>query len=520
MSTKQFSIEKPTLFSKSKVWDLNESYYKEVGIEAWSSGQVPHNMTSSASVGETYAELILGILKDLSRKRKNLDPVYIIELGAGHGRLAYHIIIHLEHIIESLELELPPYCFIISDIVESNLAFFDAHPQFQKYFKKGNLDTAYFDAVNSTEIELRHHNKTLNTDSLSQPIIAIANYFFDSIPSDLLHINNKEIELMQIELNASIDPKSSSHEALLKDISIAFNPSDKAAPFYEDEAYNNIINEYQSVKSDSYFFFPIISLKCISNLKTLSHSGLIVLTMDKGYSQLEDLENRPLPELIIHGSFSTWVNYHALKSYCRKEGGQILEPKMSDFNLQILGLMFVKNKNEYIETQHAYKRYVDDFGPDDYLSLKKWAYKNSTTIQTTHLIALLRLGCYDSNMFMKLLPQLKQLLKSITVKERLRLAQTMEKVWTNYFHINEPQDLANEIAGIFYQLGFYDKALEFYQNSISYFGYKADSYYNKCLCYYQLREDLNFANTLKEGQKAFPTYARFVHLTKLDLDAK
>jgi SAM-dependent MidA family methyltransferase len=82
-------------FHDSMIWQLNRDYYQDIGIDAWSSGEVPHNITSNSFVGKTYAALIFAMLKDLARKEK-LDTVYILELGTGHGRLAFHVLKHLE----------------------------------------------------------------------------------------------------------------------------------------------------------------------------------------------------------------------------------------------------------------------------------------------------------------------------------------------------------------------------------------------------------------------------------------
>ena len=133
MSDKLYSIESSTRFSESILWQLNRDYYQSVGIDAWSKGEVPHQITSNSLVGKTYAELILGFLCDLSDQGSTDEKVYILELGAGHGRLAFHILKHLEKLVSLTDQVLPPYCFVISDIGEKNLSFFRDHPQLKTY---------------------------------------------------------------------------------------------------------------------------------------------------------------------------------------------------------------------------------------------------------------------------------------------------------------------------------------------------------------------------------------------------
>ena len=88
-----------------------------------------------------------------------------------------------------------------------------------------------------------------------------------------------------------------------------------------------------------------------------------------------------------------------------------------------------------------------------------------------------------------------------------------------YFNINEPFDLAYEMGGIFYDLGFYKEALIYFKHSTTKYGEKADIYYNRILCHYQLREDALFASTLKEAKIVFPEIEKFAQLSKLDLGA-
>ena len=151
MEHKKHLIDPIKPFSESLIWQLNRDYYQETGIDAWRKGIVPHNLTSNSMVGKTYAELIFAFLKDLAAKGQMNETIYILELGAGHGRLAFHILKHLERLVNHVGLQLPKYCFVLSDIVEDNLNFFLTHPQFQIYFEKGILDVAYFDMPGEKE---------------------------------------------------------------------------------------------------------------------------------------------------------------------------------------------------------------------------------------------------------------------------------------------------------------------------------------------------------------------------------
>ena len=96
----------------------------------------------------------------------------------------------------------------------------------------------------------------------------------------------------------------------------------------------------------------------------------------------------------------------------------------------------------------------------------------------------------------------------------------MRQTWSMYFMIHEPFDLAYEMGGMFYDLGYYEDALEYFGYSVGHFGVKADIYYNQALCYYQLREDALFSKALTIGKARFPDFKGFLHLEKLDWERR
>ena len=223
--------------------------------------------------------------------------------------------------------------------------------------------------------------------------------------------------------------------------------------------------------------------------------------------------------MITHGSMSFWVNYHAFARYCQKSGGKALLPSGSSFRLELPLMFFLEEVGSFAETQRAYQRFVNDFGPDDFNSLKRFALKGLEKANISELLALMRFGVYDATLFKNILPTLKILSGRVTFNERAQLAKTMHKVWENYFVIHEPQDLAFEMASIFYTLGFYQDSLAFFKHSIQEFGYSPDAYFNSALCYYQLREDTLFLRTVKAAKQAYPDFEKFAELDWLDLSA-
>jgi hypothetical protein len=256
MEDQYFEIESKTPFSESLIWQLNRDFYQEKGISAWSEDIVPHHMTSNAKVAKTYAELIVAFLKDLGVKGQDNEVVYILELGAGHGRLAFHILKHLQILTASIKAPIPDYCYVLSDIVEDNLSFFQNHPQFQYYFQEGLLEVSYFDASESEQLYLRHAGRTISSKDLNQPILAIANYFFDSLPNELFFIQDEVVSTCSVSIHSKEDPQGMDTEGLIKNMELSYHQSVSNLPIYKESWLNEILEEYSDLVSNTYLFFP------------------------------------------------------------------------------------------------------------------------------------------------------------------------------------------------------------------------------------------------------------------------
>ena len=514
-----YEIDPAKPFSESLIWEINRDYYLKKGLAAWQDGTVPHHLTSNSLVGKTYAELIFAFLKDSAHQGRIKDKVYILELGAGHGRLAFHILMHLERLAVLNQSALPPFCYVLSDFVEENLTFFEDHPQFKPYYEKGLLDVAFFDATKTEEILLRHSGTKITPGALRQPVLAIANYFFDSIPTDLFYLKNTQMFTCSVAIETKEDPHGMDETTLLKKMELAYDTHPMQSPHYKETALNDILEDYRKQVFDTYLFFPYIGLKCLANLHKFSQKGLMILSMDKGFHEIYDLENVGKPDIVTHGSFSIWVNYHAFKEFCERQGGTAFFPASAASHSEVCCLLFLPGSEHYQETKAAYQRSIDDFGPDDFNDLKKLTYRHIAGMTLSELISILRLSAYDSTMFANVLPRIKQVSQRITFNDRKRLAETMHQTWKMYFSLKESLDLAYEIGGIFYDLGFYREALNYFRYSVNLYGEQADVYYNRALCHYQLREDALFLETVNEAKAAFPTFEKFKHLDSLDLGA-
>ena len=88
------NIQQRFRFSEAPIWELQRTYYEELGMKAWNNDQVPQYITSNPMIA-AYAEIIFGFLRDRADQGDLTETVTILELGAGAGRLGYHVLCEL-----------------------------------------------------------------------------------------------------------------------------------------------------------------------------------------------------------------------------------------------------------------------------------------------------------------------------------------------------------------------------------------------------------------------------------------
>lgn len=476
-------LQPPTPFSESLIWQLQRSYFEEVGVGAWQKGQVPHYITSNPVVGKSYAELVLAFLRDLSLQGKTDETVYILELGAGHGRLCYHFFKHFEKYYEGNAFPLPPICYVLSDFTEANLAFWQEHPRLLPYFEKGWLDLALFDAEKDSDVYLRVAQQRLSKWSLSQPLVVLANYFFDTIPQELYYFEEGNMSQALLSLSSEHNPEEVDAAELIESLELSYDHQEIQEAVYPKEAYlQDLLESYIPELAQSYLLFPDTGLRCLERLRKLSQGGLLLLSADKGTHHLSNLDHLAAPRLSKHGSFSLRVNYHTFSQYAHQQGGLALFPRHQHKSLDLGCLLLLNQSANYRETQQAYERFVNDYGPDDFFRMKKLVEKHIDTMTYEDIIGTIRLSAYDAKIFWQMKSRLMEIIPELSEKDRVNLFLSCVKIWDTYFPLQEAMNLADSLGDIMLSLSFPQEALLYYEKSIFIYGKDADILYKMALC--------------------------------------
>lgn len=487
-NTKASIIDRKKALSQSYFWHLQRSFFKQQGVRAWNTGKVPHYATNNPYVAKAYGKVVFSFLRDwVSQKNLPLDliqPVYIIELGTGSGRFAYHFLKQFFEFYANSALSHIPVKYVMTDLARQNLDFWRSHPKLQPYLKQGLLDFALFDVESDRTLNLIHSNQTLK--STVNPLVVVGNYFFDSIPQDLFCLEKGQVYETLVSVSSSEDNPNFNDANLLENLEITYNNSAiTVSNYYQNPTWNQILKDYQSSIDSSYLLFPCRALECIDTLRQLSGDRLLLLAGDKGYTRLEDLQNRSRPNLAFHkGCFSLMVNFQAIAEYTKHQQGQALVPNYLPRSLNICGFLF--GDNDYIETRQAYKLLIQQQSPDDFFTFKKAIEPHYDTLDLQQILAYLRFSGWDYRYLLGFFDNLMGRIETASDAWCQEIYRALHNVWETYYFIGEEQDLPFHLAMLFYKLGYYQDAIAFLDYSLQFYGEDPGMYYNQAMCYVRL----------------------------------
>ncbi|MCP1308517.1 tetratricopeptide repeat protein [Paenibacillus tyrfis] len=495
-------------FSEAPIWNIQREYYEQEGLKAWNNDQVPQYITCNPMIAAAYAEMIFGFLQDRANKEDSSEPVLIVELGAGAGRFAFHVLHELCQLIDYAGITLPSFRYIMTDLAMNNVLAWKGHPALQAFIAKGILDFARFDAVHDTVLNLIVSDATISKGDLKQPFVIVANYFFDSIPQELLYVAEGKIYEADVfieypELKDSLKPSE-----LLDQISLHYKH--RRAPEYEQETYpyRDVIALYQEQLEDSHILYPVAGLTCLERLNQMSQEGFLLITADKGDHLLENWKFAEPPELILHGSFSLTANYHAIQQVMEQKGALALFPPHHYKNINIGCIINMDTPMGYIQTRLAYRRFIERFGPDEFFSLKEWVDLNLDSMELQQILSFWRLGGYDAEFFIQSTKQVSSLLLDANDQEKQDIFRGIQLMWSSYYVMEQRYDIALEAGLLLFEMEMYGDSKWFLEISIyeDQENIVSTVYYCLAICCFELELDEDALNYTRMFLKHEPDH--------------
>ena len=497
---KNAPLEHQQRLSTSILWKLQRNYFERQGIEAWSTGTVPHHITSSPFIADAYARVVFGFLRDCqSLAGRDSDgsfgsldlsqPVYIVELGSGPGRFAYLFLKKFLSVYRTSVLKDIPIKYVMTDFTERTLDYWRTHPWLQPFIEAGMLDFALFDVEGDEELRLVHSGDILSLDTVRNPLVVISNYLFDSIPQDAFYTAEGQLFETLITINTDQKETDLNDPDILSRMELSYHNKLIDGNYYDDPEWDRILHDYRQRLPGTAFLFPAAALKCVQYFHRLSAGRMLLLSGDRGYSRDEALlQGQGVPTIAVHGSISMMVDYQIIGEYIRRHGGQAMYPAHRTESLNISAFLFGNPAGDFIETRQSYTDAVEKFGPDDFFTLKSGIEQVYDALTLEQILAFLRLSCWDYKRFLECLPVLKKQLADISETQKQDLYEAIRQVWDFHLPIGEEHDLAFQMGTLLLEMEFHVEALEFFQQSLNLYGMESGTAYNMGVCYYSLRQ--------------------------------
>lgn len=480
-----FVVEAEQRLSRSKLWSLTRRYYDQAGIEAWRGATVPCYVTNNPHLAHAYAQVFLGFLRDLRASAEApAEPVTIVEIGAGSGRFAYLFLRALTDLLRRSPLAGARFRYVMTDFAEANVRFFQAHASLRPFVEQGLLDFALFDAERDHEIRLLHAGVTLAPGSLASPLVVVANYVFDTLRQDAFSFADGALRACAVTLTSEEPIADLDDPAILGKVSPVYSFRPAPLDFYDEPGLNAILRGYVARSEGATVLFPFAAIRAVDRLAALASGRMLLLSAD--YDHLhEAADPEAAPRMLVHGSLSMPVNYHAIAEHVRARGGRVLAPTHQHAHLAISAFL-LGAASGHEETQLAFEEAVERASPDDIFALRREILDGKDRLGLGQALSLIRWSRYDPYVLRDCLPTLWAHVHSASTVVVPDVVHAVSRAWDAYYPIGEALDLAFELGLLLHAYGASREAIALFEASIRLYGDDPRARWNIGLCHYAL----------------------------------
>jgi len=475
MTVKQHAAK--TRLSEAVIWDLHEEYYEGSGVSAWGATATPYHPTSNNFITEAFAEQAVAFLQDYADHLDFSEPLYIMELGSGTGCFSYNFIRALTSKLSYFHRLKPlKWVYVATDIVPKNLDYWKNNGAFDDDIAAGRVDFALFNAERDKTLELRLSGKTLAKSDFKNPVILIANYFFDSLRNDEFHVNHGAIEEALVQFQVP-DDKFAFAEFRR---TVSYRKISKN--YYNHPVMDAILEDYRGLFEEASILFPVSSLRTLDNIRRLSGNRLVVLSADKGFGYPQYMVGHWEYTYSVHGSFSYMVNFDAIRRYFFLNDGELLSTADPDLDILLnVGYVLDGFKGTLECTRYYFEEKMNKQNLTNYLPMvlrDTNSTKNTDPFLIKEFRAVVQISNYDALTFDRYAPKLFNYLEAHppSPQQALTLLRILEKVEANCYPLLG-SGAPVWLGILYYKLQDYRRSLNIMEKSLKLHGPNACAYY-------------------------------------------
>lgn len=467
--------------SRSALWRRQRDFYCREGIDAWR--KVPFYATSNPCIADGYAHLILAWMGDMVARTPGLAgrPFPIVELGAGAGVFAWYLVRRLASLLTTLGRTDLDFVYVLTDVAERNVDFWCQHPEWEPYVAAGRVDFACYDVLDGEHITLEVSGRTLEpapapatqtpatgaTDDPRPPLIAIANYVLDSIPTDLFRVQDGQLQEGRVPPSPAPAAEASANQAVsFEEIDSPVQYRPVTLPYYGEAARDAVLQRYRSGEDgDGWFFFPIAATDMVDRLAAIGDGNLLLVASDKGYAHHRVTYGMHEPDLAMHGgACSIMVNFDALGHYFRERGGDCAHQRTQlslATSLFILGASLTTLE----QTDLARRTWLDAYSPGDLFAINKHLWDTAAHCSSETLISWLNVTHWDPEVFNQQLDLVLALVAEGDACFLRDLAEGIPRVAEQAYQVPGAPDTMATLGRVLQEMERFEEAIACYERS-------------------------------------------------------
>lgn len=472
-------LETGQWLSESSLWARLGEFYKQQGEAAW-VGKVPYQVTSNPKIAASYVDLILAFLEDWTAQNGLPGgPCVIVELGAGHGGFSHFMMMALEERAADFQRVGVAYRYLMTDLAPSNLEAWEANPAIASWLLSGIAERACYDCTSHEPLFFA--GEPIASDA---PAIFIANYLFDSLPTEVFQLDNGEVRRAAAawtETGASeeVDPD-------LWSLELDFRPCSLDGL---SSSVTGLLGEYRKMGLQGSLSLPVGALTCIESLRDLTQDRFLLICSDKGLTTPASVSHRSSLEVGDFTSSSMVVNLHAIMLYFLHEGGHAwMQSTQQDFLATAAWAMGCGRSNSMPHTSRVFRHQLDLASPGDLYSIVLAVQDQRFQMRLGSLISILKLMEWDAAVFDSLYDAIYSRLPAATVNEHADLMSGLSLVSERRYCLRGASDTLFNVAHLLQTLQCWQSAIDIYETRIAERGDTAATRYNLGLCRVALGE--------------------------------
>lgn len=514
-----FRLEDPVRFSRSRLWELQKQFYQGLGPDAWDKKLVPETISTNAFMALAYAKVLAAYLTDIVLGRTGgadaSRPLYIVEIGAGTGRLGYLTAKFLSELAAPLAWRKkgPLFRYVLTDAVPSNLEAWRRHPLIAEAMRSGLMDLALYDPANDEGLTLQFEGEDLETVNGGNPLALIANYAFDVLPFDVFAIGGGRLFEHRIGLELPEEPAQEivGDPETMKRLSFIEQGYPIGLPYYGEEAVDSVLSDYQEALPDQLFTIPFGVLFCMKRLSGMGGGRLLALASDKAHFQLPQFTHKNAMSMSLDGAFAATVNLEAVSRAVSRWGGLALSRPTPNKRFDSYAFLMAPSTESLGATRNAVQEHLLGFGPQAYHALLAHLRRMGDKADLAVVLALLSMGRPDPAILLRLSDSLLAATKErakVGDSERQELLYVLRHAWDNRFDMKEESDSAFLMARLAKRLGDTELAAKYYLASLDAGGPDAATYFNLAQCLIEMGSADDAKSCLRQVLDLKPDHAR------------